>query len=90
MSDTPKSQWVIEENYFTVKPVDNFRLRYFEWLNDYDPEAKHTEATDDFLDYMTRSEFVQVYEYPHKSPIKDYFEMNDNNHVIPRHLFELV
>ncbi len=90
MSDTPSSQWVIDKNYFTVKPVDHFRLKYFEWLKDYDPEAEHTEAMDDFLDYMTRNGVVQVWEYPHDNPVKDYFEMMDNNHVIPRHLFTLV
>ena len=90
MSDTPKSQWVINKNYFTVKPVDHFRLKYFEWLKDYDPEAEHTEDTDKFLDYMVRNDFVQVYEYPQENQVKDYFEMQDDNHVIPRHLFELV
>lgn len=90
MSGTPQSQWVIDKNYFTVKPVDSFRLKYFEWLKDYDPEAKHTTELDVFLDYMTRNDLVQVYEYPHENPVKDYFEMSDNNHVIPRHLFTLV
>ena len=90
ISDTPASQWVIDKNYFTVKPVEHFKLKYFEWLKDYDPEAKHTEDTDIFLDYMTKNDFVQVYEYPHESPLKDYFEMSDDNHVIPRHLFILV
>ncbi len=45
---------------------------------------------DDFLDYMTRNDVVQVCEYPHDNPVKDYFEMVDDNHVIPRHLFTLV
>ena len=90
MSDTPASQWVIDKNYFTVKPVDHFRVKYFEWLKGYDPEAAHTNAMDDFLDYMTRNDFVQVYEYPHESPLKDYFEMTDDDHVIPRHLFTIV
>lgn len=89
MSDTPKSQWGTDKSYFTAIPVDHFRLKYFEWLKDYDPEAEHTEELDIFLDYMARNDFVQIYEYPHDNPVKDYFEMNDDNHVIPRHLFTL-
>lgn len=90
MSDTPKSQWVIDKNYFTVKIIDNFKSKYLEWLKEYDTEAEYTEDMGDFLDYMTRNEFVQVYEYPHENPIKDYFEMSDDNYVMPRHLFDLV
>ena len=88
MSDTPKSQWVIDKNYFTAKPVDNFRVKYLKWLSDYDPEAEITKELKDFIYYMTTNDFVQIYEYPHESPLKDYFEKNDDNHVIPRHLFE--
>ena len=59
-------------------------------MKEYDPGFEYTDDTEHFIDRMTRHDFVHVYEYPHESPEKDYFEMSDDNHVIPRHLFELV
>lgn len=90
MNDTPSSQWVIDRNYFTVKPVEQFKEKYLTWLEEYDSGFKYTKELSAFLDYMGKNDFVQVYEYPHNNPLKDYFEMTDDNHVIPRELFHLV
>jgi hypothetical protein len=93
-NNIPKSYWRLEKVYFTAKPVDDFKAKYLEWLEDYDgSDNLHCEKLHEFLDYISKNDLVQLYESPpYKSSSEelDYFEILDDNHVIPRHLFEVV
>ena len=91
-NNIPKSYWRLEKVYFTAKPVDDFKAKYLEWWESYDgSDNLHCEKLHEFLDYISKNTLVQLYEFPYKySEELDYFEILDDNHVIPRHLFEVV
>lgn len=87
MSDIPQSYWRIERVYFTAKPVDDFLKKYKEWFKSEDGSFPASAA--EFAERISKNDFIQLYQYPQnrKDTEHDYFEMTDDNHVVPRHLF---
>ena len=85
-----QSYWRLEKVYFTVSPVNDFFNKYKEWFVNEDGSFPDSAA--EFAEKINTNDFIQVYKFPQKrTDIEhDYFEMSDDNHVIPRHLFELV
>lgn len=86
----PRSTWVIDRVYFTAKPVNNFFNEYKEWFEGEGDEF--TASTSDFAETISKNDFIQLYQFPQeRTDIEhDYFELLDDNHVIPRHLFTLI
>jgi cyclopropane fatty-acyl-phospholipid synthase-like methyltransferase len=90
MSDIPRSTWVIDRVYFTAKPVNDFFSEYKRWL---EIEGNlFTASVSCFAEKISKNNFIQLYQFPQKrTDIEhDYFELLDDNHVIPRHLFTLI
>jgi hypothetical protein len=88
----PKSEWILRKEYFKVKLIENFKSEYLQWMN---KECGHN--IDDlellrFIDKITASNFVVLYQFPNedKNNTYDYFEKEDDNHVIPKFLFEMI
>lgn len=112
MGNIPSSRWVIEENYFKVKFIENIREEYLKWLWKYEGyrsldelisivESGGEPSLSKFLDRISKGGEFEIYQQPfdHSSnnceTVKyefnaDYFEKEDDNCVIPRHLFELI
>tara|TARA_R110000851_G_scaffold329720_1_gene501883 strand:+ start:624 stop:899 length:276 start_codon:yes stop_codon:yes gene_type:complete len=90
MSDIPRSAWVIDRAYFTAKPANDFFNEYKGW---FESEGNlFTVSVSDFAEKISKNDFIQLYQFPQERTDidHDYFELLDDNHVIPRHLFTLV
>jgi len=85
----PQSYWRLEKVYFTVKPVGGFLKKYEEWVKS--ERELFTVDVAEFAERINKNDFIQIYQFPQerKDIEYDYFEMVDDNHVIPRHLFEV-
>ena len=99
--EIPKSTWVLNKVYFPVKVVDDFKEGYFKWLREYDvipTDEEELNKLNEFIHYIIKRSYrdcLELYEFPTKgcydfSGEYDYFEKDDCNYVIPRHLFELI
>ena len=88
--EIPQSYWRIEKVYFTATPVVDFLKRYEEWLKGEGETLSNVSA--EFAERISKNDFIQLYQFPQKRTDveHDYFEMTDDNHVIPRHLFTTV
>jgi len=86
----PKSYWVIRKVYFTASPVDGFLKKYELWVKS-EGELFTVEVAE-FAEKIGRNDFIQLYQFPQDRVDVgyDYFEITDDNHVIPRCLFNLV
>lgn len=87
----PKSFWVLKKEYFNAKLVDNFKPKYLEYMSGLGNDLDDIELLN-FIGRIMRLDYVTLYEYPGallKSDC-DYFEKVDDNHPIPRCLFELI
>lgn len=98
-SKIPSSRWVIQPNYFKAKFVEDFSSKYLLWLSEYDGDPD--EDAIKFAASMQDKGVVDLYQQPFDplsnncptvkyEDIADYFEKYDDNHVIPRHLFDLI
>jgi hypothetical protein len=91
MSNIPASNWILKKEYFEAKLVDDFESRYREW---FEKENGTTDSLDlnRFMLYLSEDSTVELYQFPNeRSGLEhDYFEKDDDNHVIPRFLFEPV
>ena len=83
----PNSFWAIERVYFTAKPVDDFFKEYEAWFKG--EGGTFTVQVSEFAEKISKNDFIQLYQFPQdrKDIEHDYFEMADDNHVIPRRLF---
>lgn len=86
----PASNWVLSKVYFEVKLVDNFSLLYKEWYKK--ENGSVDDSVDDFIHNLKEHPTIEIYRFPNeRADLKyDFFEKDDDNHVIPRELFELV
>jgi hypothetical protein len=91
MNNIPSSNWILKKEYFEAKLVDNFESCYRKWFKE---ENGNTDSQDfdRFMSYLSEQPTVELYQFPNpKSGLEhDYFEKDDDNHVIPRFLFEPV
>lgn len=103
MKDLPKSSLAVNRVYFKARPVDGFKSKWIEWMISYDgayneKEVMHSYnqdgALDEFLDRVESMSEIELYKFPcdhskagGRDHLCDYFEMLDDNHVIPRSLF---
>ena len=92
----PKSGWVVKEVYFKAKLVDDFEQKYLEFMHSIG-EIEDPLEDSDFNNAVYRwlqQDYVWLYEYPEEMCYGgycdgvEYFEEEDDNWVIPRHLFE--
>lgn len=89
------SQWVLRKMFFSVKLVDNFKSEYLEWMAEIGHDCDDLDLLK-FIEAVTKQDTVELYQFPSSKPFdddeneQDYFERLDDNHVIPRKLFELV
>lgn len=93
----PRSEWVVNCVYFEAKLVDNFENLYKEWLlsngsREEDLVTYNLEST--VRGWLNSASSVWLYRFPNRynneetEDDADYFEKEDDNWVIPRHLFE--
>ena len=93
--NVPKSQWIIEKVFFKVKLVDNFKSEYIGWMSEVGHDHDDLDMLK-FIENVTNQDTVELYQFPSQKPWdnddseQDYFERLDDNHVIPRILFELI
>ena len=89
MLHIPKSAWVLKKKYFQALLNPNFKKEYIEWATN--EGSPIDEALIAFLDKVTYPRFVLLYQFPaRKGETPDYFEKEDDNYVIPPHLFTLI
>ena len=87
----PKSSWVLKKEYFNAKLVDNFKPKYLQYMSELGSDLDDIELLN-FIERITCLDSVALYEFP-GALLKcdcDYFEKVDDNHPIPRCLFELI
>jgi hypothetical protein len=102
--EVPKSSWIVNKVYFEVTLVDNFKEKYLEWLRKYEGAESVKQLWDNdtgdlllrFLQRVCNRPTMEVYQFPcdvhyHSSAdhLQDYFERQDDNHVIPFELFTI-
>ena len=102
MGNIPESQWVLEPKYFRARLVQGFVDKYIAWTigkNFYgsvEVFKSYSEAYNlrETLENMYGQEgLVLLYQYTQDNVEEyeaDYFEKEDDNFVIPRHLFEVL
>lgn len=102
----PRSSWVLEPAYFSVKLVEDFETKYKEYQKSeglLEDELLGEDLTYTLSEWLLASEQgeLELYQYPQepdnqcfsKNIIEnnsDYFERYDDNWVIPRFLFEVL
>ena len=90
----PKSTWTLKREYFKVKLIDNFKAEYLEWMSEIGHDCDDLDLLK-FIDAVTSQDTVEFYQFPTSKPFdsddtdQDYFEKIDDNHVLPRSVFEL-
>lgn len=92
----PKSSWVIKKVYFKVRLVEDFEQKYREYM--YSIGESEDSLADSNFGYVVwnwlQQEYLWLYEFPEEITHwecrdgVDYFEEEDDDWVIPRHLFE--
>ena len=92
----PKCNWRLEKVYFKAELVDNFKSEYLEWYVDECGHDRDDSELNNFILRIEQEDTVMLYQFPNEVPMSqqeddfDYFEQVDDNHVIPRKLFNLV
>lgn len=84
-----KSSWVIKAVYFDAEVVDNFAKKYLEWFANDGSEVE--DSTIQFANRIENEKVIKIYQFPFEKDTDetaDYFEKEDDNHVIPYHLFK--
>jgi hypothetical protein len=89
MSEIPKSEWTIKRVYFKAQPISDFSRQYIQWLESQGESPDSYDTLDAFLKNISSQDIIDLYQFPtaDKDGHYDYFEKNDDNHVIPRSLF---
>lgn len=93
--EIPKSEWILRPKYFKVKLVDNFKSEYIEWMEECGHDRNDLDMLK-FIEAVTNQDTVELYQFPSQKPWDNddndqgYFEKIDNNHVLPRNVFELI
>ncbi len=93
--EIPKSTWTLKREYFKVKLIDNFKAEYLEWMAEIGHDCDDLDLLK-FIDAVTSQDTVEFYQFPTSKPFdsddtdQDYFEKIDDNHVLPRSVFELI
>lgn len=91
----PKSTWTLKKEYFKVKLIDNFKSEYLEWVAEIGHDCDDLDLLK-FIEAVTSQDTVELYQFPSQKPFdnddenQDYFEKIDDNHVLPRSVFELI
>jgi hypothetical protein len=94
MTSIPASNWVLKKTYFEATLVDNFDSLYKEWLKKEGENINNwfnlSPELDRFISNLGENPTVELYQFPNERSglDHDYFEKDDDNHVIPRFLFE--
>ena len=92
MKVIPVSNWILDKVYFEVKLVNEFDSLYREWFME--ESGVIYGSVDGFLFNLHENPTIEVYQFPNVASNPDaphdYFERDDDNHVIPSKLFELV
>lgn len=87
----PASNWILDKVYFEVKLVDSFSALYKEWYKE--ENGRIDDSVDDFILSLQENPTIEVYQFPNVASNPDvphdYFERDDDNHVIPRKFFDL-
>lgn len=83
----PASNWVLSKEYFEVELVVDFELKYRDWFTGEGNIIN--QDFERFMLYLKENPTVELYQFPQaRTDIEhDYFERDDDNHVVPRHLF---
>lgn len=93
--EIPKSSWVVEPVYFEARLVKGFKEKYINFLKE-DSDEYDFDAASKVIDNWLINSHVWLYQYPDDNFDKipddqmSYFEKEDDDWVIPRHLFDPV
>lgn len=89
MPNIPHSNWILKKEFFEAKLVNDFESLYRDWHK----KNGTTDCADldRFITYLNENPTIELYQFPNPTGVilpYDYFEKDDDNHVIPRFLFE--